>query len=106
MKFTMNMKFYCVIFASCCSNPSLAGPVARSDVAAFVKNAELCEHLAGEWDSSLSKRRQKEIERGVLKYCGKAKIQLPILLDKYRNNCEVRKAIEGHAYDSVKYFQK
>lgn len=73
---------------------------------AYIKNAELCEHLAGEWDGSLSKRRQKEIERDVLRYCGKANIQLPILLEKYRNDPEVRKVIERHAYDSVKDFQK
>lgn len=102
----MNKKVYCVIFAFCCSTLSVAGPVAMPDVTAYVKNAELCEHLAGEWDNSLSKRRQKEIERGIIKYCGKAKLQLPILRDKYRNNPEVRKVIEAHAYDSVRDFQK
>ena len=100
------MKPCCGILAICFSSWSFAAPVDKPDVNAYVKNAELCEHLAGEWDDSLSKRRQREIERGVLKYCGKAKNQLPILLERYRNTPEVRKVIEANAYDSVKDFRK
>jgi hypothetical protein len=102
----MTMKICCSIFALCFSNFALAYPAAPPDVDAYVKNAELCEHLAGEWDDSLSKRRQKEIERDVSRYCGKAKTQLTILLEKYRDAPDVRKVIEAHAYDSVKDFQK
>lgn len=102
----MKMRIHCVIFAIGCANWSFVQAAERPDVAAYVKNAEFCEHFAGEWDSSLSKKRQREIERGVLRYCGEANLQLPILLKKYQNNPRVRKQIEAHAYDSVKSFKK
>ncbi|MEM0675571.1 MULTISPECIES: hypothetical protein [Dickeya] len=43
------------------------------DVQHFLNNAEECQYLSGEWDSSLPKSRQREIEREANKYCKAAK---------------------------------
>ncbi len=44
-----------------------------TDVQSFLNNADTCEHFAGEWDNSLPKSRQKEIELSVNKYCSLTK---------------------------------
>ncbi|UJR62327.1 hypothetical protein [Dickeya zeae] len=61
------------------------------DVQRFLDNAEECQYLSGEWDSTLPKSRQREIEREVDKYCKPAKKQQKELRNKYKGN----QAIEG-----------
>lgn len=61
------------------------------DVQRFLDNAEECQYLSGEWDSTLPKSRQREIEREVDKYCKLAKKQQKELKHKYKGN----QAIEG-----------
>ncbi|UUE11380.1 hypothetical protein NMX13_07340 [Dickeya zeae] len=61
------------------------------DVQRFLDNAEECQYLSGEWDSTLPKSRQREIEREVDKYCKPAKKQQKELRHKYKGN----QAIEG-----------
>jgi len=76
------------------------------DVRVFVKNADLCEHMAGEWDSELPKKEMRDIERGITKYCAPARQQLRILQKKYQAYPAVLKAISKHAYDSVKDYSE
>ncbi|AUX93730.1 hypothetical protein C2E15_12005 [Mixta gaviniae] len=64
-----------------------------ADIKAFQDNAEDCQHFAGEWDSSLSKSRQKEIEAGVDKYCTLASKQQEQLKKKYPGNKDVEKIL-------------
>jgi hypothetical protein len=82
---------------------SAARPLPK-DVQAFVKNAEVCEHMAGEWDSELPKSQRREITRAIKKYCAPAKQQLPLLTDKYKENPHILRTISKHAYDSVKSY--
>lgn len=56
------------------------------DVQHFLNNAEECQYLSGEWDSSLPTSRQREIEREVNKYCKAAKKQQDELKHKYKGN--------------------
>jgi hypothetical protein len=72
----------------------------------FVENADNCEHLAGEWDSSLTKAQRQEIERSVDKYCGAAQKQLRALKIKYRDDTDVQKILADHEYDSVTSFRE
>jgi hypothetical protein len=76
----------------------------HADLHTFIKNADQCDRMAGEWRSDLSKKRQKEIERLVIRYCGAAKKQLQVLAKKYKNDAKVQAVITQHAYDPVKYF--
>ncbi|MYM40523.1 hypothetical protein [Duganella qianjiadongensis] len=82
----------------------LAAPPLPKDVQAFVKNAEACEHMAGEWDSDLPKAQRRAITLAIKKYCAPAKFQLPLLMEKYKQNPPILRTISRHAYDSVKYF--
>jgi hypothetical protein len=75
-----------------------AAPV---EVRVFVKNAEMCEHMAEEWDSNLEPQRKKEIERAIVKYCAPAHQQHKQLAGKYKHDRKLRKLISDHAYDSV-----
>jgi peptidoglycan hydrolase CwlO-like protein len=68
----------------------------QADVKAFQDNAEDCQHFAGEWDSSLSKSRKKEIEAGVDKYCTQAREQQKQLKKKYRGNKQVEDIIADY----------
>jgi hypothetical protein len=78
----------------------------RPDVERFKKHAELCEHLAGEWDSDLSKQRQKQIEDGVVKNCGTAQKELQRLRKKYRHDVAATAEIEASANSSVVEYMK
>ncbi|ACT07526.1 hypothetical protein Dd1591_2698 [Dickeya chrysanthemi Ech1591] len=56
------------------------------DVQRFLNNAEECQYFSGEWDGTLPKSRQREIEREVDKYCKPAKKQQKELRNKYKGN--------------------
>jgi outer membrane protein OmpA-like peptidoglycan-associated protein len=100
------MKHFALVVLLLISNTVAADNTRQRDVEEFKKNADLCEHLAGEWDSNLSKNRQKEIERGVLKHCGRAQQQLQRLRKKYKDDPAASAEIEGHANPSVMDFRK
>jgi|SRR5471030_2330633 len=76
------------------------------DVQTFVKNADLCDHMAGEWDNELPKTERQNIEKSITKYCGPAKQQLHFLQEKYKDKPAVLKVISKHAYDSVKDYSE
>ncbi len=72
-----------------------------ADVRLFVNNAELCEHMAGEWDSDLAQKRKKEIEGAIKRYCGMAQRQHKLLGKKYQTDAGMQKILAAHANDSV-----
>lgn len=41
-------------------------PSLPQDVQHFLSNAEMCQHLAGEWDSSLPEKDKRDIEKGLI----------------------------------------
>jgi hypothetical protein len=101
----MGMKIVAVVACFVVTTAALAkGPIPK-DVQAFIENAEACEHLAGEFDGGLSKQRQKEIERGVVRYCKPAQKQLKRLTEKYKNDAKLTEIIRSHANDSVTSFR-
>ncbi|MGM3160214.1 hypothetical protein ACS25C_05420 [Dickeya undicola] len=59
------------------------------DVQRFLNNAEECQYLSGEWDSTLPKSRQRDIEREANKYCKAAKKQQNELRHKYKENRQI-----------------
>ncbi|MBP2167017.1 PBP1b-binding outer membrane lipoprotein LpoB [Erwinia toletana] len=90
MKKTITALAVLLLTASC----SAAQPEpTQSDVKAFQDNAEDCQHFAGEWDSTLPKSRQKEIEASVDKYCGAARKQQEQLKKKYQGNKQVEEIL-------------
>lgn len=68
----------------------------QADIKAFQTNAENCQYLAGEWDSSLPKSRQKEIEVEVDKYCNLARKQQEQLKKKYKTSKQVEEVISQY----------
>jgi hypothetical protein len=101
----MKTKIAALIASLLVSTAALAkGPVPK-DVRAFIDNADACEHFAGEFDGGLSKQRQKEIERGVVRYCQPAQKQLKRLTEKYKNDTRLTEIIRSHANDSVISFR-
>lgn len=85
--------FLLMMFAFCAQGePSLP-----QDVQHFLSNAEMCQHLAGEWDSSLPEKDKRDIEKGVDTWCPPVKKSLPVLREKYKENKEIIKILS--AYD-------
>ncbi|MGV7210848.1 hypothetical protein ACLB1G_23700 [Oxalobacteraceae bacterium A2-2] len=82
-----------------------ANEVLPNDVKSFIANAAACEHFAGEFDGELSEKRQREIERAVVRHCGPAQRQLKRLLAKYNDDPKVRELIAQHANESVTSFR-
>ncbi|EOF5433914.1 hypothetical protein ACK1MO_003619 [Salmonella enterica] len=68
------------------------------DVQHFLGNAEMCQHLAGEWDSSLPEPDKKDIEKGVNTYCPPAKKALPELRKEYKENSEIMKILSDYDF--------
>lgn len=80
--------------------PAWAEP---KDVRRFVANADICEHLAGEWDSDQSREEQLIIEHNIERYCGCAKRQMDILVKKYKKFPAILEKI--NSYEVVKEYQ-
>jgi hypothetical protein len=76
-----------------------------TEVESFIKNADACDHFAAEFDGGLSTKRQREIERQVVKYCRPAQRQLRQLSKKYRDNPKISKILHSHANDAVTGFR-
>ncbi|TGB96127.1 hypothetical protein [Escherichia sp. E2748] len=85
--------FLLMMFAFCVQGE----PPLPQDVQHFLSNAEMCQHLAGEWDSSLPEKDKRDIEKGVDTWCPPAKKSLPVLREKYKENKEIIKILS--AYD-------
>lgn len=68
------------------------------DVQHFLSNAEMCQHLAGEWDSSLPEEDKKVIEKGINTWCAPAKKALPGLREKYKENKEIIKKLSEYDF--------
>ncbi|MEI7066007.1 hypothetical protein [Dickeya chrysanthemi] len=66
------------------------------DVQRFLNNAEECQYLSGEWDGTLPKSRQREIERKVDKYCKPAKKQQKELRNKYKGNQAIEEKLSEY----------
>lgn len=78
----------------------------EKEIAKLEQEAQRCEHFAGEWDSGLSRKRQREIEQGVDIHCGKAQKMLSELRIKFRDNPQLLATIESFANDSVKSYRQ
>ncbi|WP_023639423.1 hypothetical protein [Dickeya zeae] len=68
------------------------------DVQRFLDNAEECQYLYGEWDSTLPKSRQREIEREANKYCKAAKKQQDELKHKYKGNQQIEDKLSEYDF--------
>ncbi|WP_227105899.1 hypothetical protein [Chromobacterium rhizoryzae] len=72
-------------------NNSYASNLEKKEIQVFFKNAQICEHLSGEVSGGY---KAKAIDiKNANKYCGTAKRQRKKLLEKYKNDEEVIKAI-------------
>lgn len=91
--------------AIACSIATAANPMPR-DVRRFIANSDNCEHLAGEWDSSLPQSEQRRIERDVVRYCDAARMQLRALRKKYRGHSQIEQILSDHANEAVTGFSK
>lgn len=100
----MNLKTAVLIACFVCDT-TLAESDLPADVQLFMRNADACEHFAGEFDGGLSEQRQREIEQSVVKYCQSAQQQLRQLKEKYKRAPQVMKIIRRHANDAVTSFR-
>jgi len=78
----------------------------QADLERYVRYADACEHVAGEWDSGLSGQERKRIQRAVIKYCGGAQHQSRALKERYKNNPEMLQVIASHENDAVTSFAR
>ena len=92
-RYPMLLTFMLMMFAFCVKGE----PPLPQDVQHFLSNAEMCQHLAGEWDSSLPEKDKRDIEKGVDTWCPLAKKSLPVLREKYKETKEIIKILS--AYD-------
>ncbi|RNM25217.1 hypothetical protein EFS38_06770 [Dickeya undicola] len=68
------------------------------DVQRFLNNAEECQYFSGEWDSTLPKSRQRDIERKANKYCKAAKKQQNELKHKYKGNQQIEDKLSEYDF--------
>lgn len=89
--------FFIIILAAFTFSVSGEQPFPQ-DVQHFLDNAEMCLHLAGEWDSSLPEKDKRDIEKGVDTWCPPAKKALPDLREKYKGNSEITKILSEYDF--------
>ena len=99
------MKILVLLLSLLVCDVAIASSRVPKDVAVFARNADACEHYAGEFDGGLSEKRQREIEKSTVKYCGLAQKQLKQLAEKYKHDPEIIKVIRQHENDSVISFR-
>ncbi|MCL8379816.1 hypothetical protein M9Y22_19565 [Escherichia coli] len=92
-RYPMLLTFMLMMFAFCVKGE----PPLPQDVQHFLSNAEMCQHLAGEWDSSLPEKDKRDIDKYADTTCPLAKKSLPVLREKYKENKEILKILS--AYD-------
>ncbi|WP_157724991.1 hypothetical protein [Vogesella sp. LIG4] len=83
---------------------SNADGIAGNEIAEFKENAEVCNHLSGEWGSELPEENKREIKINMNSSCGKAKVLYWKLKKKYNGNKRV--SIVLKKYEDVKNFQR
>lgn len=102
----MKSTFRVLLVAMAVAAGASATQAIPADIRVFVRNADTCEHLAGEWDSDLSPARKREIERGVDNFCLAAQRQLQQVEVKYRGDRTLRALIARHSHDAVRSYRK
>ncbi|MGQ8773606.1 hypothetical protein ACUTQ5_04005 [Serratia sp. NA_112.1] len=83
-----------ILFLSSCVQAPKNYP---NDVNEYLKNADDCQYLSGEWDSTLPIKRQQEIEKEANTTCNNAKRQKEKLNKKYQKDENTLEVI--NAYD-------
>lgn len=101
MTLNVSMWLACLMMSSV----AFAKDLLPTDVQVFIKNADACDHFAGEFDGGLSTKRQREVERQVVRYCRPAQKQLQQLSKKYIDDPRISKIIHSHANDAVTGFR-
>lgn len=69
-----------------------------ADIAAYLNVADDCQYLSGEWDSTLPKERQVEIEKEVNVTCSKASSLQEKLRVKYEKSKELLGVINDYDF--------
>lgn len=69
-----------------------------ADISEFLKIADECQYLAGEWDSSIPKERQIAIEKEVNVTCPKATELQKKLSTKYQDNKQFLAVINDYDF--------
>ncbi|MBT0727615.1 hypothetical protein HGT73_09495 [Rosenbergiella australiborealis] len=70
----------------------------NSDLQSFIENAEICQHLASEWDSSLPQVQQRYIEEQIDIVCPKAKHLREVIKRGYHDNKKIMEMIERYDF--------
>lgn len=92
----MNLKVAAFLFCLAIPLSLRADSGTPPDIERFIDAADICLHLAGEWDNSLPKAQQREIKRNANMYCTRAKKQYRVLLAKYKNTPEIMKRLQDY----------
>ncbi|WP_235801337.1 hypothetical protein [Yersinia pekkanenii] len=78
-----------------CSHAAIKYP---ADISEFIKIADECQYLAGEWDSSIPKERQVTLEKEVNVTCPKATELQKKLSTKYQENKKLLDVINDYDF--------
>lgn len=64
----------------------------------FINNAEICQHLASEWDSILPQEQQRYIEEQIDIVCPKANYLRELIKKRYIDNKSIMGIIESYDF--------
>jgi len=96
----MHMPFIALVLILACATQSACAQNTRnglpSDVEHFVKNRDICDHLAGEAPDPGQEARAKEVADGIEKYCTGTDKKLQSLKWKYAKDPEVMEKLNTY----------
>jgi len=70
----------------------------KSIVQDFIINAENCQHLASEWESSLPQVQQRDIEKQIDIACPTARQLREVIKRRYQDNKKTMSIIENYDF--------
>lgn len=77
---------------------AMAGEEYPRDVVAFVHDAEICQYVSGEWDSTLPDDRKKELTRESDRYCKRINERQKHLDVKYAGKRKITSRINSYDF--------
>ncbi|KGD75292.1 membrane protein precursor [Tatumella morbirosei] len=96
---TLNLIFVCMVFSGGAYSQVRQSPEENTEIKYFTDIADNCDYLSGEWDSDLTKKRQREIEKQVDRYCSEVSRLKEKLKQKYKGHPDIESILNGYDFE-------
>lgn len=97
----MVIRIVCVLFLYCVNLSPVSAKTEENfpdDVSVFFHNADICQYLAGEWDSNLPPKRKNELSDEMNKMCSNIHERQEYFEKKYVQNKSIIRKLKSYEF--------